>query len=85
MVYQITYSQKVDKQLEKLDSITRERIIAVIDRCKINPYSYVIKVIGTDYFRARAGDWRIFMKIENHKLLILVLKIGKRENVYDKK
>ncbi len=85
MVYQITYSQKADKQLEKLDSTTRERIIAVIDRCKINPYSYVIKVIGTEYYRARAGDWRIFMKIENGQLKILILKIGRRENIYDKK
>lgn len=83
MVYQIIYSKEADKQLERLDKHISERIISVIERCRINPYSHVTKVIGTNYFRARAGDWRILMKIENNQLLILILKIGMRENIYD--
>jgi len=83
-MYSLIFLETAQKQFEKLEKNTQERILAVLDRCKINPYTHVTKVVGTEYFRARAGDWRIFMRIENNKLLILVVKIGKRENVYDK-
>ena len=82
-MYSVTFSEVAQKQFEKLEKNTQERIFAVLSRCKINPYTHVTKVVGTEYFRARAGDWRIIMKIENNQLLILVVKIGKRENVYD--
>jgi mRNA interferase RelE/StbE len=83
MTYQILYSEDARKQIKKLDNHVSERIVSVIERCKINPYTHVTKVVGTDYFRARAGDWRILMKIENNQLFILVVKIGRRENIYD--
>lgn len=83
MVYQIIYSREAEKQLKKLDKHTSERIILVIERLRIRPYIHVKKVIGTNYFRARAGKWRIFIKIENNELQILVLKIKRRENVYE--
>lgn len=85
MTYQIIYSDEAKKQIKKLDSQVSERIILVIERCKINPYSHVTKIVGTDYFRARAGDWRIIMKIENNTLMILIVKVGKRKNIYDKR
>ena len=82
MSYSVLFSAEAKKQFDKLDKSVSERIIAVLERCKINPYSHVVKVVGTPYFRARAGDYRIIMKIENNQLLILVVKIGKRENIY---
>jgi mRNA-degrading endonuclease RelE of RelBE toxin-antitoxin system len=83
-MYSIIFSETAQKQFEKLERTLQERIMAVLDRCKIKPYTHITKVVGTEYFRARAGDYRIFIKIENNKLLIMVLKICKRENAYDR-
>lgn len=83
-MYTFIFLEPAQKQFEKLEKSTQERILAVLDRCKINPYPHMTKVVGTEYFRVRAGDYRVFLRIENNKLLILVVKIGKRENVYDK-
>ena len=84
MTYQIIYSPDAQKQLKKMDLHLRKRIISVIERLRINPYNYVIKVVGTEYFRARAGDYRIFLRIENNELQVLILKIKRRENAYDR-
>jgi mRNA interferase RelE/StbE len=35
-----------------------------------------------DFWKYRVGDWRIITKIEDKKLLILVLRLGNRRDVY---
>lgn len=84
MSYQIIFSPGAEKELKKLEKRNQERILAVLDRCKINPFNYVIKVAGTEYYRARAGKFRIIMRVEGTKLLILIVKIGLRESIYQK-
>jgi mRNA interferase RelE/StbE len=36
-----------------------------------------------ELYRLRVGDYRVVFKIENRQLLILVIKIGHRKEVYD--
>jgi mRNA interferase RelE/StbE len=37
---------------------------------------------GSDFWRVRVGDYRIIYQIEDNKLLILVVRIGHRREVY---
>jgi len=81
-VYSVIFTDTALKQLKKLSRESQERIISVIDRAKIRPYPHVKKLVGCPYFRLRAGDYRIILDIIEDKLIIYVLEVGHRKNVY---
>ena len=37
---------------------------------------------GTDYFRIRVGDYRVLYEVRDRDVLVLVIKIGHRREVY---
>ena len=84
MSYEIVFSDKAFKQLEKLERNIQDRIIKVLERIRIRPESYVTKIVGDPGFRLRVGEYRVIVDIDNDKLLILVIKIGHRSKIYKK-
>ena len=84
LLYEIVFSQKAKKQLFKLERLIQERIISALERIKIRPESYITKLVGDPGYKLRVGDYRIIMDIDKSKLLILVIKIGHRKNIYEK-
>jgi mRNA interferase RelE/StbE len=42
----------------------------------------VTKLQNRDGFRLRIGDWRVIYEVQDQQLVILVLKIGSRGEVY---
>ncbi len=77
------FSDLAFKQLRKLDEEISRRIISSLDRIRIRPDAYVKKLVGDEGYRLRVGNYRVIMDIDNEKLVILVLRIGHRRNVYD--
>jgi mRNA interferase RelE/StbE len=83
-MYDLIYSPTALKQLEKLEHGVRERVVRVLERLRIRPESCDIKkLVGMQGYRLRVGDYRIIFDMEKEKLLILVLQIGHRKNIYD--
>ncbi len=83
-MYDIIFSDKAKKQFSKLEKNIQERIGAVLERIKIRPEPFVEKLIGERGYKLRIGDYRIILDIDKSKLLILILMIGHRKNIYDK-
>jgi mRNA interferase RelE/StbE len=81
-LYEIIFSQKAKKQLFKLEKNTQKRIIGSLERIRIRPESYITKLVGDPGYKLRVGDYRIIMDIDNSNLLILVIKIGHRREIY---
>lgn len=70
MSYELSYSDKILKQLDKLDVITEKRILNALEKIRIRPHHFIKKIVGTKFFRLRVGDYRIILNIENNKLII---------------
>ena len=84
-MYTLIYSEKADRQLGKLPSDIRERILLALERLRIRPESCDIKrLVGISSYRFRVGDYRIIFDLEKERLLILVVEIGHRKNIYDR-
>ena len=81
-MYEVIILPKAEKQLEKLDWLTQQRILNVLSRLKIRPFAHVKKLVASPHYRARAGKYRIILNIIKNKLLILVLEIGPRPRIY---
>jgi mRNA interferase RelE/StbE len=82
MMYQLIYSDDADKQLYKLDKQIRQRIISTLERSRIRPYSHVKKLVASPYFRLRVGEYRVILNIKDDRLIILVIELGHRKNIY---
>lgn len=84
MTYQIFFTDKALKQLKKLEKGDQERIIKSIERIRIRPESHITKLVGDPGYKLRVGNYRIILEIEKEKLIILVLIVGHRKNIYKK-
>ena len=82
-MYELIISDKAKRQLGALERNVQERILKALERIRIRPEAYVTKLVGCKEYKFRVGDYRIIMDIEHDKLLILVIKVGHRKNVYD--
>jgi mRNA interferase RelE/StbE len=82
MTYEIFFTDNASKQLKKLEKNDQERIIKSLDRIRIRPEAYVIKLIDDPGYRLRVVVYRVILDIEKEKLIILVLMIDHRKNIY---
>jgi len=84
MSYSITFSDYSLRQLEKLPKDIQKRIISTLKRCQIRPYPHVKKLVGSNLFRLRVGDYRVIMDIIDNELKIHIIELGHRKNIYKK-
>jgi mRNA interferase RelE/StbE len=82
--YNIEFLRTALKELAKLPKEIQQRIAARIDELKVNPYPPGIKTLknGEGQLRLRVGDYRVIYRVEATRLVILIVKIGHRKNIY---
>ena len=85
MTYRVTLSAMAARQLRKLDAQVRRRIQAALELLaeQPRPPSATRLVGGAGEWRVRTGDYRIVYEIEDDHLLVLVLRLGHRREVYE--
>lgn len=84
MSYKVVWSRRSRKDLEGMDSKTRSRIIEKVESIKDSPFQYVKRLMGVPLYRLRMGKYRVILDIKNNELLIFVVMVGKRENIYSR-
>ena len=82
-MYEIIFTDKARKQFLKLEKPVQERIVNALDRIRIRPEAFITKLVGDAGYKFRIGDYRALLDIDQGRLLVLVLKIGHRKNIYD--
>ena len=87
MIYNIEYSDRAVKQIKKLDKQTQFLIKSWIDKNLIgtsNPRQHGKGLTSnrSGQWRYRVGNYRILADIQDYKVVVLVLEIGHRKNIY---
>lgn len=83
MTYFVSIKQSAAKALGKVAWEDRLRIIAAIDQLKTNPTSGgVLKGEFSGLRRIRIGNYRVVYEVQDQKLVVLVIRIGHRREVY---
>ena len=84
MNYKIEFAKQAAKQFKALPRQEQQRLKTKIDNLEIDPRpSGVIKLSGEkNLYRIRVGNYRIIYSIQDSRLLILIVKIGHRKDVY---
>ena len=90
MAWQIKFDEAAKKDLAKLDKQIARRITAFLhDRVASldNPRSIGEALTGSklgEFWKYRVGSYRIICDIQDGAVCVLVLKVGKRSEVYRK-
>ncbi|SDD97435.1 type II toxin-antitoxin system RelE family toxin [Niabella drilacis] len=81
--YTVILSGKVSKQLDKLSDTVAAPIFKAIRKLQQNPRPPgYCKLTARDGYRIRVGDYRIIYNIIDSKLIIEVIAIGHRKDIY---
>lgn len=87
MKYDVVFSKIALKQFKKMDNYTKLMLINWIEKNLINCedpriHGKALKGNLKNQWRYRVGDYRILCDIEDDKLIILVINIGHRREIY---
>lgn len=82
--YSIIYKKSVDKDLRNLPIIARRAIVKKILDMASNPQpANVTKLRGAnDLYRLRHADYRIIYQLRSSELIVLIVKVGHRKDIY---
>ena len=84
-MFEVKLHKSASKSLKKLDSTTQRRIVKALVGLSTDPTPQGYKKLkgqNDDTYRIRVGDYRIIYTINNGEVLILVLTIGHRKDIY---
>ncbi len=87
MGWKVRFGKAADKQFTKLDPQTRQEILNYAGRLEKadDPTQFGKPLMGelAGYWRYRVGKYRLICELQKKILIIEVIRIGKRDSVYD--
>lgn len=88
MAYEIEFDPAALKDLKKADRAVQRRLIGFLKQCVAtldDPRSIGEALVGAtlgNYWKYRVGDWRVICDIQDRRIVVRVLRIGNRRDIY---
>ena len=84
MYYKVEFAPLAHRQLRKLERAIQIRLLQRIETLSTNPRPSGVKKLAAeaDLYRIRIGEYRVVYQIRDRDLLILIVKIGHRREIY---
>lgn len=84
MRYAIEFKPSADKALRRLPETAQRRIVRAVDGLVDNPRHRGAKKLAgeEDLWRIRVGDFRVVYEIHDDQLVVLVVRVGHRKDIY---
>ena len=84
MTYRILYTEEAARRIGRLDKSVKERVARAVVKISEHPeMGKRLTGLLSDRWSYRVGDWRILYKVKKSEVVILVLTVGHRREVYD--
>ena len=84
--YSIKFTKSAHKEFGHLSASLQEKIVEALHMLAINPFSNLLQIKklkgSSALFRLRIGDYRVVYEVKNQELILLIIKIGHRKEVY---
>ena len=83
MAWRVEFERRAKRELDALGAGIRERIVKALDKLAANPRNAAnVKTLQGGGYRLRIADYRVIYALEDDVLVVLVVKIGHRRDVY---
>jgi mRNA interferase RelE/StbE len=84
MTYEIVFSKSAAKSLEKIPDPDYSKILRTVLALSTNPHPLgSLKLKGRNGYRIRQGNYRIIYEVIYKTLIVDVIAIGHRKDIYD--
>ena len=82
-MYQVVLTRQAAEQLAALDRVAARRVQGAIELLGQNPYPpKALKLAGRGGYRVRIGDYRLLYDVIDDQLIVRVLSLGHRRDIY---
>lgn len=85
-MYEVIFTKLAAKQLKKIPKEDQQRISKKIQDLAADPRPSGAKALQgrlASYHRVRCGKYRVIYSVEDRKLILLIMKIGHRKDIYE--
>ena len=83
MTYTVTFRPRAEKELRALPKNVRAMISQVVDALAENPRPPgAVPLKGTAFMRVRVRDYRVVYEVRDDVLMVLVVRVGHRREIY---
>ena len=85
-MYEVVFRKEALRTLRRMPRNIAEFIREKLEQVRADPYApnnNVTKLVGRPGYRLRVGDWRVIYELENNQLVLLVIRIAPRGEVYE--
>lgn len=85
-IYRIKIAKRAKRDIKKFDPDVQKQIREAIDGLALNPRlqsSKLMKGRYKGYRRERMGDYRVIYEVRDKKLIVLVIRVGHRRDIYE--
>ncbi len=81
--FDLVFKESVSNDLKEIPKQDVQRILERIDALRDEPRPQgSVKLSGKEYYRVRQGNYRIIYAIQDSQLVVIVIKVGHRREVY---
>jgi mRNA interferase RelE/StbE len=81
--YRVVFRKSVARDMRRIPSRDLRRILATIESLSEDPRPAGIeKLPGRETYRVRQGDYRIIYEIKDEEVIVVVVKVGHRKDMY---
>lgn len=84
--YRVEFTKSAKKEFEDLSSPVQSKILDALALLTQNPFSELLRIKklkgAPSLYRIRIGDYRLVYEIRGSMLVVVVIKIGHRKDVY---
>ncbi len=82
-MYEVFFSHLAKEKLKELPQNVKEKIGRALERIKVRPFSFVKRLRDSPYYRLKVGNYRLVLDINPTQLIIMVIKLGHRGEIYN--
>jgi len=84
MVWEVIWSEKSVKQLEKIDKKNAQKIYDSVLDCAKDPFRVVMRLTNSPFYRLRVRNYRVILDLQQKKMIIFVVEVDHRRRIYKK-
>lgn len=83
-MYKVELARDSEKFIRKQNKSLQKKLVAVLRKLAENPYPPSAKKLKglNELYRVRVGNYRIVYHVQNKRLVVLVLRIAHRKDIY---
>ncbi len=84
MAYEIIIKPSAEKAFGKLPKALQAKILEALEQLSVNPRPIGVKKLKSafNFYRIRVGEYRVIYSINDTVLIVTIVKIAHRKNVY---